>query len=366
VKNLEKMTQSVETAPISRRNQFDFLPILSIVKGRLEMRDRKQLKFHWLINSLIAFSFSFLALACGKQEQMGGIVGEVKFNTQACVPQQKIINIRNDDTTNPQRVMGVYFELGTNENNYFKIDKVVVGGTEYEPSSNLAQEVLIPAGGTMAIHTTYTPRKITQVNDISYLDMFLNGPKLGILQIKMNGEAPTAKEGCSAGNAKEYKVTKATFIMNHQDFTSGQPREFDLEIVKDTLNLGTDSSGNITLAEAQDFPTLNLPLPAELGAPVPSLDITLDPGSYTGTMDEEGNIELRELNLKAVVISIPKVTLTTGSASLTEAKGSINLEGKKFQNNKGELVAALAVPDDPNLVKLKDGVFGLKLEIEAK
>ncbi len=334
------------------------------------MQDRGKKLSRWIYSVLTALIFTFGAFACGggDQAQVGGIIGTVSFNTQACVPQQKIINFRNSDTQNPQRVMGVSFELGTNDNGNYKIDKVVVGATEYQPSSNLAQDVLIPAGGIMSVYTTYTPRVITTKtgHNLSYLDLFLNGPKLGILQIKLDGESDTAKEGCSSDNKKTFKVTKATFIMNHQDFTSGQPREFDLTIKKGDLNLGMGSDGSLTLSESSDFPTLTLPLPPELGAPVPELDITMDAGSYTGTLDDQGKMELQNLNLKALVIPIPNVTLTTEPASITQPKGSVSVEGKRLADNKATLVAAIPVPDDSNLAKLKDGAFGLKIEIEAQ
>jgi hypothetical protein len=62
-----------------------------------------------------------LLSACGggSQDQVSGIFAEAQYNTAACESKSKMITLRNDDTSQPQRVQAVSFELGTNNNNNF-------------------------------------------------------------------------------------------------------------------------------------------------------------------------------------------------------------------------------------------------------
>lgn len=327
------------------------------------MRDRKQLKFHWLINTLIAFSFSFLALACGKQEQMGGIVGEVKFNTQACVPQQKIINIRNDDTANPQRVMGVYFELGTNEQNKFKIDKVVVGSTEYEAAANFAHEVLIPAGGTMSIYTTYKPTTVSTSSDVSYVDMFLNGPKLGILQIKVNGDAPSAAEGCGAGEEFIFTITKATMQIS---MPGSAFDAFNSEVTASgNLKFLVAANGDATLDKA-GFPKLTFESEALRSTPVNSnkLDIELDNDTFGGTFSEN-KFTFDDLKLKAL-LPIAGVQLRTEDLTITGDNGAtLTLHGSALTDS-GDMKVVIGVKVQNFNEALDGAAIGVTLEVKKQ
>ncbi len=293
------------------------------------MWDRNKKFFHGLLNVFVAFSFAFSAFSCGggANDQLGGIVGEVRFNTQACVPQQKIVQIRNDDTVNPQRVMGVYFELGTNADNNFKIDKVLVGSTEYTPASNLAEEILIPAGGIMSIHTTYKPRRVTtHTNDVTYLDLFLNGPKLGILQIKMNGEAPTAQAGCGLGETRNFKVNKIDIIVKAAALPGGQ---FTNTITEDTITkpFKFTVTNEVATMETDDFTAFSITADA-IPTPDHRIGVGLSEpveGSFTST----GSLAFEEfiIAVGGGALMAPG-ELTTGTSST----GDVSLTGSPFDS----------------------------------
>lgn len=330
------------------------------------MWDRNKKFFHGLLSVFVALSFAFSAFSCGggANEQLGGIVGEVRFNTQACVPQQKIIKIRNDDTSNPQRVMGVYFELGTNEKNYYKIDKVVVGGTEYQPDSNLAQEVLIPAGGIMSVYVTYKPRKITSGgNHLSYLDLFLNGPKLGILQIKMNGEAATAAEGCvDTGNEKKFKVTKVQpHIQDGQNITvDANP----ITNITDGFKFSLSNDGEVKI-EKDGFPAISIPNPSGVDVKADLLDDT-----YVGTFTEaDGKLDFPEVEIEVAILNKTFETrLTTDTLQGSQGSVQMSLTGKPLASDGTMVVVLIAkLPTDiDQLENLKGGLFGAEIFLEEE
>jgi len=295
-----------------------------------------------------------LFLGCNAETQLGGIVGEVKFNTQACVPQQKIINIRNDDTTNPQRVMGVYFELGTNEKNVFNIKKVVVGSSEYTPENAIAQEVLIPAGGIMSVYTEYKTRIPTNVPDTTYLDLFLNGPRLGILQVKLDGEAEQSPD-CKPGESKRFRVVKVI-----QKIKNAQNQDVAAnDITNVTEPFFFEVSGAKAIINKDGFPKITIPTPR-----IP-LEADLDNGEFEGTFNE-GNLEIRNVKVKAVLTV--EVTLTTGSLTVESdlSDASLTLEGQHLSDGKMKVVLIAKLPEVSDLGALSKGLYGAIIELEEE
>lgn len=330
------------------------------------MQFMKSNSIKWVYSVLVAVIFTWAAYGCGggSQKQMGGIVGEMSFSTQACVPQQKIINIRNDDTKNPQRVMGVYFELGTNAKSYFSIDKVVVGGTEYQASANLSQDVLIPAGGIMSVYTTYNPQKVTSAgNDTSYLDLFLNGPKLGILQIKTTGDAPTAKEGCGAGQKRTFTVNKATLQISMQGSAFDGYNE-EVQTAGDFAFLVDGEQATINGTDG--FPTLTVHLPTPVSG-ITDIKISLDAKTATGIF-KDNKLSFDDLTLQ-IMSSIPvqHVKLTTDSLPITGDHGTLPLQGANLTDTGDmKVVLGTGVQDTGTLSALNGAAVGVTLELTEK
>ncbi len=303
-----------------------------------------------------------LATACGsRHDQIGGIMGEVKFNTLACVPQQKIVNIRNDDTTNPQRVMGVYFELGTNETHNYKITKVMVGSTEYDAVASLAQEILIPAGGIMSIHSTYNPKTATNGNaNISYLDVFLNGPKLGIMQIKMTGDAAPSAQTCTGGESFRVTAIHVTIKASPKiptDFTYDIPEG---ELTKPLIITGT---GDNRLVSPDNFPSFIIK-----GSAIPAINdggIRVELSEDTSVTYDGTTFNTDAATLKAAgAISVTGKWTSSTSAANGTAPNTISLDGAALQDGKMKL-AYTAVLQSDTLASygLNGGVVGFVMEL---
>lgn len=323
------------------------------------MWDRKQKIIYRFFSLFVACSLGITAFACnsGSTKQVGGIVGEVQFSTEACVPQQKVIKIRNDDTTNPQRVMGVYFELGTNVKSLFKVEKVVVGSTEYSPENAITQEVLIPAGGIMSVYTRYNTRKATRSPDVSYLDFFLNGPKLGILQIKMTGEAPSAAEGCTEGESKRFRVVKVE--QKIKDGSNADVAAEDITTITDPFIL--EVSGTTATISKDGFPSI--PIPA------PGLVVTADlgDGEYSGSF-EGGHLTIEDVEVATSAGLSVTVTLTT--ESLTETNNgevvSLTIPGSPLADGSMKVALIAKLPEVSQLGALSHGLFGAILHLEEE
>ncbi len=319
--------------------------------------------YYYLIAMFIC---TFGALSCGggDQAQVGGIIGTVSFNTQACVPQQKIINFRNSDTQNPQRVMGVSFELGTNDQNKYKIDKVVVGNTEYQPSANLAQNVLIPAGGIMSVYTTYKTTKVTgSSNDTSYLDLFLNGPKLGILQIRMNGQAPTAKEGCGEGETMTFTVNKATMEISMPGSSFDGFKNEVTATGNFVFLVAGDGSATI---DKDGFPKLTFVSEALRSTPVNSnqLEIKLDNDTFTGTFTDN-KLSIDHLKLNAL-LPIDGVTLKSEDLAITGDNGaSLTLHGSALTDS-GDMKVVIGVKVQGFNAALDGAAIGVTFELKKQ
>src|SRR5262245_36594338 len=170
---------------------------------------------------LCAALISSLQACSSSSDQVSGIIAEAQFETVACQAKSKIIKIRNDNTSEPQRIYGIHFEMGTNPDNFFKIEKATVGSSEFTAEANVIKEVIIPAGGVLEVLTTYNPRAVTPAGQphTAYMDIFLNGPKLGTLQVRLSGKAETAAPGCvgGGGSGTEHVFTVTAITVRIKD-----------------------------------------------------------------------------------------------------------------------------------------------------
>lgn len=337
---------------------------------------RKMQKLSWGIWGIL---FLLVAGCDGKAPQVSGIVAISNIETIACQPRQKTFQIRNNDTDQPQRVQGVHFELGTNPDKFFKIIKVSANGSEKAAASNLVEEILLPPGGVMEIEVEYNPKETTPTAEKdhhdTYLDVVLNGPKLGVMQIEIRGTAPTALEGCSNEQVegRTFEVIAVKTILSHQAI--GAPVVTDLDVnvdVKGDLILSGEGS-EVTLATG-GWPTVTFPLPPN-GVGLTELDIVLDDDS--APVDFSGS-SLTFENLTFVgggVVTLSGLTLTTGSITIDSAVapnvagGSITLTGSEL-NDQGEMTLVIAAPLTAPPVDTVDqvggGVFAIELTVKEK
>ena len=100
---------------------------------------------------------------------------KTSFETSACQPLEKTLKIRNNDASQPQRVQGVLFELGTNDydknglqpdhlkagevyTHFYKIEDVTVNSTVKKAVAGEVDEVQLPPGAVMSIRVVYNPQ----------------------------------------------------------------------------------------------------------------------------------------------------------------------------------------------------------------
>src|SRR5690606_13915817 len=110
--------------------------------------------------------------------------------------------------------------------------EVAVGNTVKQSVGNMVQEIIIPPGGIMTVKVSYNPKVVTsgEAYHNTYLDVVLNGPKLGVMQIELRGTAATAAEGCTTdgGNGQQFDVLAVRTTLSHSDL--GDPVVTDLNV----------------------------------------------------------------------------------------------------------------------------------------
>jgi hypothetical protein len=324
-------------------------------------------KFFLLLTGLGALALS----ACGgSAPQVSGIVAKVSLETTACLPLEKTLKIRNNDSTEPQRVQGVMFELGTNNDKYYKITAVTVGSSVKKVVGNLEEEVLLPPGGIMAVKVVYNPKKVTVGDELqsTYLDFVLNGPKLGVIQIELDGKAPQALQGCGTASENErvFQVVDATTTINDKDLNPN-PAVTALDVstqVKGDFRFNID--GEKVTMTTDGWPEIDLKPPDQ-----PEVPVLLGEDSPEGSF-KDGDLTIDGLTLSASGIAIPDVTLTTGSATASASDadgGQFSITGKKFDESTGEMTLVLAVPLTENAFQgtaIFNGVLAAEIHLKEK
>lgn len=328
-------------------------------------------KIGFALLSLVLFG---LHACSGGAPQISGIVAISNIETVACEAREKTLRIRNNDTSEPQRIQGVQFELGTNSDKWFKILSVTANGRTKEAVGNLVEEIILPPGGSMEILVQYKPRVTTPEGEYhaTWVDVYLNGPKLGVMQIELRGTAPTAKEGCTndTTGGRTFEVLAVKTILSHTGL--GAPVETDLDV-------NTDVEGNLVLNGSEDavtiapsgWPTITFPLPD--GAPLPELNILLD--EETGPTDfSAGALNFEDVTLSSPGVgAFPGLTLTTGSITIDSSVapqvsgGSLTVTGSDL-DDQGEMTlvtaAALTRPPVDTVDNVGGGVFALVITVK--
>lgn len=289
------------------------------------------------IYKIILISLGLLGLvSCGGggSEQVSGVITEAVFTTPLCQPQTKIVNIRNDDEREPQRIQNVMFEMGSNQTGFFSIDKVTVGSAEY---TGTIQDVLIPAGGILSIQTTYNPRSPTaqELFHLGHISLFLNGPRLGILQIKTLGSTTTA-DAVACGQELQFNITEAKVYIKRP----GESQEASATLPPISSPLKISISGNTATLTQQGFPSIVIPVPGFGNVPA-GIE-----GNFTSRTNGT-NFEFQNFVIKLTGNINFTGTLTTGRASTTNDRGdSLSKEGSPLNNRQMKLVFAATVPNE--------------------
>ena len=296
---------------------------------------------------LVSFLFLFL-VSCGgggaSNQQMSGVIAEANFSTAVGQPVSKIVNIRNEDTAEPQRVQSLAFEQGTNPTGFFTISKAVIGSTEYS-GANLTN-LVIHAGGTLSIYTTYNPRPDTRGNIVTsaeaYISLFLNGPRLGIPQVKLNGTTDPNSDVSVCGEEMDFKVDEVKLYVKQAGATSDpEPVSFS-DADSHFTHLKIDVSGSIATISKINFPTLSFTPPGGThpynAAPVQNSEgVTPDAKSF--------NFDNFTIKVAGAIDLVGK--LTTGAASASNGGLSISKTGSPLDSsNKMTLVFTAPIPND--------------------
>ncbi len=350
--------------------------------------------------NLLKFFLIFLGLAAlaacgGGAPQISGIVAVANFETTACVKAEKTIQIRNNDSEEPQRVQGVHFEFGTNDFDkegirpetleegetyfqFFKVEEVTVGNVVKQAVNNMVTEMILPPGGVMTVKVSYTPKVITKAETFhnTYLDIVLNGPKLGVMQIELRGKAATAAPGCTTdgGTGQEFEVTAVKTTLSHQDNGSNVVTDLDVATaVSGTLKLSEVEGGKVKVLP-ENWPKITFPLPA--GSPLTELEIKLAEETGEAPFGDDGVLTFEGVAFSGSnVVNLSDLTLTTGTVTIDSSKapkvvgGTISFEGSPL-NDAGEMklvvAAPLTVPPVDTVAKVGGGVFGMEITLKKK
>lgn len=328
---------------------------------------RNLLKFFLIFLGLVT-----LASCGGGAPQVSGIVAIANFETTACVKAEKTLQIRNNDSEQPQRVQGVHFEFGTNdfdtEGNrpetlkegetyfqFFKVEEVSVGNVVKQASANMVTEVILPPGGVMNVKVSYNPKIITkgEAYHNTYLDVVLNGPKLGVMQIELRGKAATALEGCGTtqGDLRKFKVDKVTIKIKDKDAEVPDQETTD---ITENFQFGVD--GDKALIGKADFPSI--PIDTPQGAVTADLEDETFEGTFDGSKLEFPSIRLSVLGQISV-----EGKLTTDSVDVTAADGSLSATGSALADGKMKLVFGGELPQNPLLQQLQGGAITAEIEL---
>jgi hypothetical protein len=232
----------------------------------------------------------------------------------------------------------------------------------------------------MTVKVSYNPRVVTkgEAYHNTYLDVVLNGPKLGVMQIELRGKAATAAPGCTTdtagGNVDVFEVTAVKTTLSHKD--NGENVVSDL-VVADTvtgsLKLTKLADGKVKIFP-ENWPVITFPLPA--GSPIAQLDIKMVEETSDVAFGEDGVLTFEGLAFKGGgVVNLTGLTLTTGSITIDSSVaenvfgGSISFEGAPL-NEAGEMVLVIAAPLTVESVaeqpKVGGGVFGMEIHFKKK
>lgn len=333
-------------------------------------------KFQKILFSLLGLALLALAGCENRAPEISGIVAISNIETVACQPRNKTFKIRNNNDTEPQRVQGVLFELGTNEDKFFKILSVATNGTTKKVVGNLEEEILLSPGGVMEVKVQYNPKETTAEGEYhdTYLDVVLNGPKMGVMQIEIRGTAPTSLPGCTNDptGGRVFKVLAVKTVLSHKDL--GAPVETDLDVA-------TSVEGDLILNGPEDavkilpegWPTITFPLPD--GAQIPEINILLSEETATSNF-ATGSLKFEDVMVEAPGVGVfPGLTLTTGSITLDSSQapnvsgGSITLTGSDLDSD-GKMTLVIASPLTRPPVdtepKVGGGVFGVSLTVQEE
>lgn len=307
-------------------------------------------------------------VACGERvTQVSGIVAQASFETVACQPQEKTIKIRNNNTDSPQRVQGVLFELGTNPDRFFKIIEVRANNNVKQAVGDLVEEIQLPPGGILEVKVAYNPKRVTtgEETHATYLDIVLNGPKLGVMQIELLGKAPTALEGCGStqGELQVFTVDHIKVTVKAASLPNG---EFINEIpgsdIDKPFQFSVTDDGVATLTSA-DFPNFNITGDAIPGG---KLQVTLPD-------DTEGTFDGADLIFDPIVLSGGGVinvegTMTTETVDVQNDAGdiSLSLTGSALADGKMKVVFAGKFPDNIPAPELEGGLVGAEFELSIQ
>lgn len=328
--------------------------------------------------SLLLLCLTLGMSQCSEAPQVSGIVAVSKIETIACVPREKTFKIRNNESES-QRVMGVHWEFGTNEDKYYKLVSVQANGQVFSPSGDMVTDIILPPGAILEATIEFNPRETTRTSENpgaefeslnGYLDVVLGGPKVGVMQIEIQGTAPQTIEGCTKDTlegGRQFEVVAVRSILSHAGLG---------EAVLTDIDVATGVEGNLVLLMDEDqatltpegWPKITFPLPS---GPLAELEITV---SNEASADfSTGALEFAGVNfVGSNVVFLDGLALTTSNVTIDSSQapdvfgGSITFAGSEL-NDQGEMTlvvaAPLTVPPVDTVENVGGGVFGLEIDL---
>ncbi|MBF0492860.1 MAG: hypothetical protein HQM15_08775 [Deltaproteobacteria bacterium] len=310
-----------------------------------------------LLSKILLSLFIVSLAACGgsgggSDQQISGVIAEADFSTAVCQPATKIVNIRNEDLNEPQRVQSLGFELGTNPTGFFTISKAMVGSTEFTGAD--LTNIVIPAGGMLSIYANYNPRPDASGHIIpsatSYISLFLNGPRLGIPQIKLNGSTDPNSDLSVCGQILKFNITSVKLTANTPATPTGTAQ--DVPVSGSTLQISVRD--NVASISKNDLSTINM-----LGFPA-----NLDDGTFEGQFDgSKINFDRVSFNIANAIHFIGKLTTDTATAT----NGSINISktGTALASGHAKVVFAASIPNETVVpAQYQGGVVAVEIELQ--
>ncbi|PIR20081.1 MAG: hypothetical protein COV45_08905 [Deltaproteobacteria bacterium CG11_big_fil_rev_8_21_14_0_20_47_16] len=251
------------------------------------------------------------AAACTKPNVFADYRQEVFPQTAINESSEKVIRIVNPYSDQAQKIGGIGFDGGGNQDGNFEIAHIVVAG-KIVPKSN----IVVPAGATLEVHMVYHPQKMVTtyaqyggwvtgepIREVplapnesapkasetpvhrGMLDITYHSPEEGIVQVELVGTAEPGKNGeresgGGAGSECEAKDTtacfKGTFSITIEGLVKGDPIAYPMsgpvpiEIESGTARMSMDKFPHVLIVLKGNGPGEPLE-----GQPLSSLSIVV-------------------------------------------------------------------------------------------
>ncbi len=304
-------------------------------------------------------SISCLLLSCSGDQFASWRVEDFEV-TPITMQDQKIIFIQNPDQEKEQHIRGIGFDRGSNAAGHFRINAVELSGQNVGQ-----QDIVVPPGGSLAIHSTYEPQNLEttfanyggwetgrpqrwipaspeeveqrmeeqeqaerEAIHRSILQATYDYPQEGVVQIELVGFARPGPNGEVIAGAMPGECTPGSgiacysggFAIDIPQLYAGGPRDLDLAgDVKFKIN------GSEVSIDMEDFPAALMVLRSEEIPELPSgVTATLiisgsEDVTATGTFDGSRiNLEGVSFRVRFVLGELSPEDVTAGVAAMVD------------------------------------------------